>query len=150
MLLVLAALGLQAAPAIAPQPERWSILVPVPNEQCRPERRADDATRGGDVVVCGDALPSQRLPLKGEIVPDGPQPSNHDLSGARALALQATPCAAVMSGCTVGFGPPIAKMVVGAAGLVGEALKKHPDKKGRVPIPLDDPAPPAKAEVPAQ
>jgi hypothetical protein len=37
-------------------------------------------------------------------------------------------------------------MIVGAAGLVKDALRKHPDKSGRIAIPLDDPQPAATAE----
>ncbi|WEJ97833.1 MAG: hypothetical protein P0Y59_12735 [Candidatus Sphingomonas phytovorans] len=147
MLTMLIFLALQAAPAAKAEPERWSILVPVANEPCRPSRRdnssAENAAQGrtnqdGDVVVCGDALPSQRLPLPGEAVSDGAQPSNRELTGRGALAAAGTPCAARQGGCQTSFGPPIVPMVAGAIGLVKDALRKHPDKSNRVAIPLDD------------
>ncbi|MDB5703131.1 MAG: hypothetical protein JWN66_247, partial [Sphingomonas bacterium] len=52
-----------------------------------------------------------------------------------------TPCAAHQGGCTVGFGPPIVPLVMGAVDLAKGLFKKHPDKSNRVPIPLDDPGP---------
>ena len=149
MLAVLTVLALQAAPATAPEPERWSILVPVPNEPCRPARKQgeDEGEDAGnkDIVVCGEPLPSQRLPLPGEAVSDGPVPVNRELTGRGALAAAGTPCAVRQGGCQTSFGPPIVPMIAGAVGLVKDALKKHPDKSKRIPIPLDDPQPSASA-----
>lgn len=158
MLGLLTILALQAAPATKAEPERWSILVPVPGEPCRPSRASDggnDSARtepNGDVVVCGDALPSQRLPLPGEAVSDGPVPVNRELTGRGALAAAGTPCAVRQGGCQTGFGPPIVPMIVGAVGLVKDAFRKHPDKSKRIPIPLDDPQPsaPATPAVPTE
>jgi hypothetical protein len=151
MLALLTILALQAAPATKAEPERWSILVPVPDEPCRPSRKTDSedgkgaaqTSSNGDVVVCGDALPSQRLPLPGEAVSEGPVPYNRELTGRGALAAAGTPCAARQGGCQTSFGPPLIPMIVGAAGLVKDALRKHPDKSGRIPIPLDEPQPAA-------
>ncbi|CUS44225.1 hypothetical protein MGWOODY_Smn1682 [hydrothermal vent metagenome] len=89
-------------------------------------------------MVCGDALPSQRLPLPGDAGSDGAQPSNRELTGSGALAAAGTPCAVRQGGCQTGFGPPIVPMVAGAIGLVKDALRKRPDKSNRVAIPLDD------------
>ena len=148
MLTMLIFLALQAAPAAKAEPERWSILEPVANEPCRPSRKSDTSAekaatesrtnQEGDVVVCGDALPSQRLPLPGEAMSDGPAPSNRELTGRGALAADGTPCAVRQGGCQTSFGPPIIPMVAGAVGLVKDALRKHPDKSNRVAIPLDD------------
>ncbi|QNQ08125.1 hypothetical protein [Sphingomonas alpina] len=140
--MILLALLLQASPVAdkppaSDAPQRWSILVPVTNEPCRP------AAQGDDILVCADPLPSQRLPLPDEVIPDGPRPSNPNRTGAGALAASATPCATRMGGCTVGFGPPIVPIVKGLVGLAEGALTKKPDKAGRVTIPLDDPPPPA-------
>jgi hypothetical protein len=146
MLAVFITLALQAAPATAPpQPQRWSILVPVPDEPCRAARKegegdARDAA-GKDIVVCGQALPSQQLPLPDEAIPDGPRPSNPEMRGIDALADEGTPCAARQGGCQVGFGPPIVPLVMGAVDLAKGLFKKHPDKSNRVPISLDDPGP---------
>lgn len=117
-----------------PAPERFSILVPVPAQDCRDRRDPQ-----GDVVVCGSDQPSsQRLPLPEERVPAGPVASNPHLTGRAALAAAATPCAATQGGCQVGFGAPIVQAVVGGlVGLVQDAIKPKPDKSKRVPIPLD-------------
>lgn len=131
-------LALQAAPApaapAAPQtdtPQRFSVLVPIPDEPC--VRRPSDS----DVLVCGNPLPSQKLPYPDEVVPDGPTPSNPLKNGVGALNAQGTPCP-ISRNCVVGFGPPIVPIITGIANAVGSAFKKKPDKTGRVPIPLDD------------
>lgn len=127
-----------AAPAPAPQadtPQRFSVLTPIPDEPC--VRRPTDS----DVLVCGNPLPSQKLPYPNEVVPDGPTPSNPQKSGTGALNAQATPCP-ISRSCVVGFGPPVLPLIVGAANAIGSAFKKKPDKTGRVPIPLDDSQPP--------
>jgi len=41
----------------------------------------------------------------------------------------------------VGFGPPIVPMAIAAAKALKSAFAKKPDKRGRIAIPLDDPAP---------
>ena len=129
----------------ADTPTRFSILVPVPDEPCQPRQKPD-----ADVTVCGNPLPSQRLPFPNEPDPSRGRPSNPDLTGARALELQNTPCAARADGCG-GAGIPIlgaalwaGKKIVDA---IGDAAKSRPDKSKRVPIPLDDP-PPAPAPAP--
>lgn len=134
--MILLAFALQtAAAAPAPVPERFSILVPVADEPCarRPGKDAD----GHDIVVCGNPLPSQKLPYPDEVIPDGPVPSNPYKTGSGALAAEATPCP-ISRNCVVGFGPPIVPMIKGAVGLAKRAFAKKPDKTGRVAIPLDD------------
>ena len=135
MILSVMLLAIQAAPASpAPQPQSWSILT---SSDC-PE------STGRDIVVCAPAPGSnsaQRLPLPDERTSDGPAPSNPNLIARRALDLEGTPCAAMQKGCQVGFGPPIAPIIAGAVGLLKDAFAKKPDKRGRVAIPLDDPAP---------
>jgi hypothetical protein len=127
------------APADAAPPTRFSILVPVADEPCRPR-----APKDADVVVCGDALKSQRLPFPNEPDPNHGRPSNPDMTGARALELQNTPCAAQAGGCG-GAGIPILGMALWAGkkliDAVGDAAKSRPDKSKRVAIPLDDPVP---------
>jgi hypothetical protein len=169
---LLALAGVQDAPSSAPAtivaPEkaadgtqRWSILA----DPCA------SATTGPDeVVVCGrSADGSPRLPLPGERgPPDRPIPSNPEVTGMGALAVQNAPCATRSEGCTTGvdiFGagttlirgigmmidpgscceePGEATNVVmlarDAVHAVGRTFKKKPDKSKRVPIPLDDPA----------
>lgn len=140
--LLQAASPASAAADAAPPPDtptRFSILVPVASEPCRPREKPD-----ADVVVCGNPLPSQRLPFPNEPDPSRGRPSNPDLTGARALQLQNTPCAAQAGGCG-GAGIPILGMALWAGkkivDAVGDATKAKPDKSKRVPIPLDDPAP---------
>lgn len=128
---------LNAAPVNAAAPTRFSILVPVADEPCRPREKQD-----ADVVVCGNALPSQRLPFPNEPDPSRGRPSNPDLTGARALELQRTPCAVQAGGCG-GAGIPILGIAVWAGSklveAIGDAAKSRPDKSKRVAIPLDDP-----------
>jgi len=147
--ILLALAMLQAAPpatqttATVAQPERtphggerFSILVDTP--PC-PSGKASN-----EVVVCGREGESQqpRLPLPDERgPPEGPAPSNPELSGSGALAAEGTPCAAHMGGCQVGFGPPVMPILAGAVRGVKSLLAKHPDKSQRVPIPLGDPVP---------
>jgi len=147
-LLLILALQAAAAPLSASadhKPERFSILVPVANEPC--VRRADGKSADGkDIVVCGNPLPSQTLPYPDELPPDGPMPSNPDLTGSGALAAQATPCP-ISRSCVVGFGPPLVPMIKGAVDLAKQAFAKKPDKTGRVPIPLDDAPPSTEGKV---
>ncbi|MBA4048815.1 MAG: hypothetical protein C0476_09780 [Sphingomonas sp.] len=130
-----------APPVTTTAPERFSILVPVANEPCTRKKDAD-------VVVCGNPLPSQRLPYPDLVDTGRGRPSNPHLTGARALELQNAPCAVQAGGCG-GAGIPILGMALWAgkliAGAVGDATKAKPDKSKRVAIPLDDPVVPAKA-----
>jgi hypothetical protein len=122
-------------PVAPPVPQRFSILA----DPCA--RTSDD---GRDIVVCGTtAASTPRLPLPDERgPPDRPVASNPELSAVRALDLEATPCAATQWGCQVGFGPPIMPIAKAAVGAVKSVFARKPDKTGRVPIILDDPATP--------
>ena len=99
------ALALQTAPvplpAVADTPapvetradgsQSWSIL------SC-PSR-----ARSGEIVVCGK---KDQNAFEG---PPAGRGANREMSGAQALALQSTPCAARIGGCQVGvniLGPP--------------------------------------------
>ncbi|WP_375428655.1 hypothetical protein [uncultured Sphingomonas sp.] len=117
-----------------PPPDRFSILVPTPPQDCRKRDAAGD-----DVVVCAPSTQlSQRLPLPDEVVPSGPVASNPHLSARTALAAEVAPCPARLGGCQVGFGAPIASAIVGGlVGLIKDATRTRPDKSKRVPIPLD-------------
>ena len=129
--------ALLLAQATAAVPERFSVLV----DPC-----ASASNDGGDVVVCGrsDKL-APRLPLpqyRGP--PDHPAPSNPYLRPDVALNGPGigNECGAYGENCPVGGGGyAIPKLLTGAAGLVKSALAKHPDKRGRVAIDLDAPAP---------
>ena len=120
-----------AAPTAGATPQRFSILA----RQCG---QRDDR---GDIVVCANDTGGNRLPLPDEREPAPGRGANPELSGARALALQSTPCAARLGVCVVGFGPPLGPMVVAAAKALKTAFAKKPDKRGRIAIPLDDAAP---------
>ena len=137
-------LALLAAAAQEPAPERFSILVPVPPQKCAPRQmREGEEGQEGDVVVCAKDLPDQTIPYPAEYVYDGPRPSNPKVTGAAAMAAEATPCAASQSGCQVGFGQPIvAAAVKGLVNLIQDATAKKPDKRGRVPIDISEPAKP--------
>ncbi|MBD8620265.1 hypothetical protein IFT67_15150 [Sphingomonas sp. CFBP 13728] len=121
-----------AAPAAPPLPEHFSILV----DPC-----ATQTQDGNEIIVCGkSATTTPRLPMRDDRGPsDHAVAFNPDLSAARALQLEGTPCAASQWGCQVGFGPPIAPIAKAAVGLIKSALAKKPDKRGRVPIDLDGP-----------
>lgn len=134
-------LVLLAAAAQQPAPERFSILVPVPPQKCAPRQVREGEE--GDVVVCAKDLPDQTIPYPDEYVYDGPRPSNPEVTGAAAMAAEATPCAASQSGCQVGFGQPIvAAAVKGLVNLIQDAAAKKPDKRGRVPIDISEPLKP--------
>lgn len=139
--------------------QRWSVLV----DPCAADTRNQD-----EIVVCGAAVATTpRLPLPGERgAPDRPIPSNPEVTGSGALAVQSAPCATRSQGCTVGvdlFGagtsvirgvgmlidpgscceePGESTNVVMLAkdlgSAVGRAFKKKPDKSKRVPILFDD------------
>lgn len=133
--MILLALALQASAPTGSAPERWSILTPQP---CRsPEDRSRDDKN--DIVVCADGTSSQSLPLPGEAEPPAGRGANRDLSAAKALALEGTPCAATQRGCTVGFGPPIMPIVGALAHAAKSAFARKPDKRGRVPIDISEP-----------
>lgn len=121
-----------AALQAAPIPERFSILVPVGNEPCDRTRRSND-----EIIVCGDPIPSQTLPLSDQAVADRPVPSNPNRTGVAALAAESSPCATLQRGCQVGFGPPIAPIIAAGIGVIKRTLAKKPDKTNRVPIVLD-------------
>jgi hypothetical protein len=136
--MILLLLAAQAATIVSTKPkaESWSILAPVANEPCG--SRYDGEAKPDDIIVCAQPLPSQKLPYPDEVVPDGPTPSNRDLTGRGALAAENAPCATRMQGCTVGFGPPIAPIIAGAVDVAKRVFAKKPDKTGRVPIELDE------------
>ena len=118
--------------------ERFSILA----EPCG---RASGETVGNDVVVCGSAADSRRLPLPDERVPDKGVPSNPYLRPDVALAAEGTPCAASQRGCQVGIGGPVIMAAAkGLANAVSDGLHDRRVRKARardagkrVPIPLD-------------
>jgi len=122
------------ATSSAPTQQSWSILTP---PDC-PEAKPGDKT----IIVCApNPQTAARLPLPEERgPPDHPIPSNPNLTGIGALSVEGTPCAAMQRGCQVGFGPPIAPIVAGAIALAKTAFAKKPDKTGRIPIDLTDPA----------
>lgn len=136
-MIALAILLQAAAPASAPQPEHWSILVPTPTEPCVPARKPGDPD---DIIICANAQPSPRLPDPDSVPSSGPMKSNPYLTGSGALAAMDTPCP-ISRNCVVGFGPPIVPMIKGAVDLAKRAFAKKPDKTGRVAIPIDEPAP---------
>ncbi|CAN5624400.1 hypothetical protein BH10PSE14_BH10PSE14_21870 [soil metagenome] len=129
-------------PSHGAPPAQISVLVD-PSPACPPP-----AEGSKDVVVCAPTNQQQRLPLRDERGPsDGPIPVNPEISGSGALAAEGTPCAARQGGCPSYFGPPIVPIVAALVGAVKSGLAKHPDKTGRVAIPLDDvPPPPSKIE----
>ena len=167
--MLMLALAMQAAPSapVPVMPARMSILVPVADERCaRPH--------GDDIIVCGNPLPSQSLPLPNEAVSPRPVPSNPYMTGSGALAAQSTPCAARIGGCQAGVnmlggGTALIRgvqkllapgsccetpgeatdpmlLVRDMAGGVGRLFRGKPDKSGRVAIRLDD-TPPATSRV---
>ena len=162
--MMLAAILLQAAGTVpAPVPERFSILAPVASQPCTRTRAADE------IVVCADPLPEQALPLPAEAVSPRPVPVNRALTGTGALAAQASPCATLTGGCQTGVdvlgmgtalirgvqkliapdsccedpgeGTSAGRLVVDAGRGAAKMFRRKQDKRGRVAIPLDDPAP---------
>ncbi|WP_425230565.1 hypothetical protein [Sphingomonas sp.] len=131
---MLLALLLQATPAAttpvtpvtsvsAAPPSRFSILA----DRCAPVQQD-----GHDVVVCGESTATtQRLPYRDEIVPDGPVPSNPLVNGRGALAAEGTPCAALMSGCQVGVGPPLVPMIAAAVNGIRNASANRREARAR-------------------
>lgn len=167
LLLLLAAQSASPAASPAAAPTSFSILQPVPDEPC--VRRGAKDSNPEDIVVCGQPLPSQALPYPNEVVLDQPRPSNPDLRGTGALALESTPCAGRSGGCgsgldLLGAGTAVVRLVQKAVApsscceehsegtnpfLLGRdavrgvkhAFRKKPDKSRRVSIPLDDTPP---------
>ena len=140
-------IALQAAvPAAAPDstavPTRFSILAPQPcapqDDTPQPEKAKDESA---DIVVCADGKSPQSLPLPEEAGPPAGRGANRELSAAKVLALEGTPCAARQGGCTVGFGPPIMPMIGALAKAAKSAFAKKPDKSNRVAIDLSEPTP---------
>ncbi|MGI4731782.1 MAG: hypothetical protein ACRYFW_08555 [Janthinobacterium lividum] len=138
LLLLLQAATLPAAPP-APATPSGSQRIDILAKPC-----ANASNDGGDVVVCGrpEEL-APRLPLpQYRGVPDHAVPSNPDLSARVALDGPGvgTECGAYGEGCPIGGGGyAIPALLGGASNLVKKAFAKHPDKTGRVAIPLDDP-----------
>lgn len=146
LLAILLAQAVPTATADKPAAESWSILEPIANEPCRPAGAAGTDDRD-DIIVCGQPLPSQKLPYPKEVIPKGPRPSNPEMRAAGALEAVNSPCTTTLRGCAAGFGPPVVPMIVGAVDLAKRVFAKKPDKTGRVPILLDEP-PPASVILP--
>ncbi len=156
------------APAAAAEPPAVPVETRADGSQRWSIKTCDSEPKPGEVLVCGRRSQDEY---------DGPAPgrgANRELSGAKALALQDTPCAARVGGCQVGFnilGPPtmlvraIQKLVdpnsdccegadaTNPLSLVRDVVTgvkrgraPKPDKANRVPIVLDD-LPPAAAAV---
>ncbi len=129
------------APAATPPPPAAGETIDILAKPC-----ANASDDGGDVVVCGrpETL-APRLPLpQFRGVPDHAVPSNPDMSARVALDGPGigTECGAYGEGCPIGGGGyAIPALLNGASGLVKKAFAKHPDKTGRVAIPLEDDAP---------
>lgn len=167
LLLLLAAQVATPPPAATPaEPTRFSILQPVGTEPCVRHGPAKPAGEDDDIVVCGHPLPSQKLPFPNEAILDEPRPSNPDMTGTGALALEASPCASVSGGCgggldLLGAGVTVVRLVqklvspsscceregeatnpLLLAGDVVHSVKhavgKKPDKSKRVAIALED------------
>lgn len=169
MLLLILAAQVATAPPVAgpvdPAKAKWSILEPVGTEPCVPHGKAQ--AKGEDIIVCGRPLPSEKLPYPNDVVLDRPKPSNPNMTGAGALAVEdSTPCSSVQRGCTMGvdlfggvtqvaravqkvFSPGscceepgesrnMMKLGKDIAHGVGGAFRKKPDKSGRVAIALED------------
>ena len=137
LLLLTAQATSAAAPVPAAAPQSFSILA----DPCA-RTTTDD---GRDVVVCAQRAPSPRLPLPDERGPPDRVP--RDSGDYRDNALYAgggVPCSASLSGCTVGFGPPVMPMIAGGVRLIKDALKdrhdaarRRDDGDRRQPIDLD-------------
>lgn len=134
--MILLALLLQATAPAAPA--KFSILV----DPCASAQ--DD--KGKDIVVCGNPNAiSPRLPMRDlRGPPDHAVPSNPDMKASVALNGPSArgECGLYGEACPVGGGGYLVpKLVNGAVDVVKGAFAKKPDKRGRVAIPLDDPAP---------
>ena len=164
MLLLLAAQAATPAVPAPAAPTAFSILQPVASEPCTRRGKAVDPN---DIVVCGKPLPSQTLPYPKEVVLNRPKPSNPDMTGIGAMAVEdSSPCATMQRGCAGGVqffqgGTQIVRLIQkvvapdsccerpgeakdflmlagDVAHGVGRVFKKKPDKSGRVAIALDD------------
>ena len=142
------AMALQAAavPAAGPGsqdvPKRFSILMPQPcASRDDPPQDEKAQAESADIVVCADGKSSQSLPLPEEAGPPPGRGANRELSAAKVLALEGTPCAARQGGCTVGFGPPIMPVIGALAKAAKAAFARKPDKSNRVAIDLSEPTP---------
>lgn len=164
ILLLLLAQATTDVPAKPPGTETWSILLPIGGESrarrataadgCVPAKDGNQEAdskqdggraakdEGGDIIVCGQPLPSQTLPYPNEVIQNSPQPSNPYMTGIGALNAGVPPC----PGCdTETIYVPLAKEIVHG---VKNAFRKRPDKTGRVPIDLDDQPPPKSVILP--
>lgn len=114
------ALLLQAAASAAP-PQQFSILY----DPCIASARSKD------VVVCGkDGATSDRLPLPDD-APPTPNYVKPDSRDYRDNVIAGPPCAAMMKGCTVGFGPPIVPAIIAGVKAIGNAAKDRRWAKAR-------------------
>lgn len=146
-MLIALALALQAAPAAAP--ERFSVLVPVSPERCTrkppPPAPGQPESDKNDIVVCADPLPSQSVPYRGQIPSKKAGPSNPDMLASVALdGPDSDECGVYGENCPVAGGDYLLNVAQRAAvNLVKGAFAKKPprDKRPRIDIPLDDPAP---------
>ncbi|MDY0957996.1 hypothetical protein SOM26_04785 [Sphingomonas sp. CFBP8993] len=141
-MLALLLIALQAGPPPAvPLPpsgsgtQRFSILARDPCPGSAGNRQ--------DVVVCGRRQADDRITPMGDEVPDGPMPSNPDMSGIGALHASAIPCPALQGGCQVGFDvvTPALLLANEARIAISKLVDKRRDKSKRVPIALDAPGP---------
>ncbi|MBB3878037.1 hypothetical protein [Sphingomonas pseudosanguinis] len=136
-MLSLLLIALQAAPATPPATgtERFSILLQDP---CPPSAGGE-----AEVIVCGRRQANDRLPLKDDLPPSGPVPSNPNLTGIGALRAEGTPCAASQWGCQTGFNLLAPAMMLANEARIGisKLVDKSRDKSKRIPIALDGPAP---------
>lgn len=121
---LLLALALQAVTtsATTAPPGQFSILY----DPCKTPAGSKD------VVVCGkDGTTGNRLPLPDD-APPTPNYVKPDSGDYRDNPMnEGIPCAAVQSGCQVGFGPPIVPMIAAAVNAIGNARKDRRWAKAR-------------------
>lgn len=164
IVLLLAAQAATPAAATPAAPTSFSILQPVANEPCTRRGKTVDPN---DIVVCGRPLPSQTLPYPNEVVLNEPKPSNPDLTGMGAMAVEdSSPCATMQRGCAGGVqffagGTQVVRLIQkvvapdsccerpgeakdfmmlagDVAHGVGRMFKKKVDRSGRVAIALEE------------
>lgn len=138
-MLPLLLIALQTAPAVplppaAPGTQRFSILA---DEPC--PASGDNK----EIIVCGRRPADDRVTRMGDEVPDGPVPSNPDMTGIGALRAATPPCAALQGGCQVGVNLLAPALLLANEARIGisKLVDKHRDKSNRVPIALDGPGP---------
>lgn len=133
-LLMLIAQATPAVPVPVQAGQRFSILLTDP---C-PASPGNEK----DIIVCGRRPADNRLPDLPDTVPDGPVPSNPDMSGLAALRAGPS-CAATQWGCTspIDLKRPALLLANEARIGIGKLVDKHRDKSNRVPIALDGPGP---------